>query len=449
MPVISDAVLARAEAEVVPLLQQMVACDTTIAEHDDPPRQERAHQELIAAYLRDIGAEVTLAEPAVEEFRGHPMYRPNQTFEGRPILWARLPGSGGGRSLLFNGHYDTVIADPIADWSHGPWSGDVADGKLYGRGSCDMKGGIACALAMAAALVAEGVELPGDLLFNIVPFEEVNGMGTTATMLRGHRADAAVCCEPTELDTLIACRGVLLGRLTIEGRSAHAEIIQPHHSEGGGVNAIDKLVDVLLALRALNDDWRQRPDKRHWLLSPPSVLTTMAGGGAFASNWPAEAWAILNSCYLPGEADDAGYGSRVMREIEACIDNAAAADSWLRDHRPAVEWLCDFPPEELDREHELVRSARALARRHGAAGELIGFDSWADQVMLMKEGGIPCICLGPGSIGRAHAVDEFVPLADLATCTRIYAELAATWTAGVAAGDTATPERPEEDTWPS
>ena len=118
-PVISDAVLARAEAEVVPLLQQMVALDTTIGEHDDPPKEERRHQELLASYLRDIGAEVELVEPGVEEFRDHPMYRPNQTFEGRPILWARIPGSGGGRSLLFNGHYDTVVADPIADWTHG------------------------------------------------------------------------------------------------------------------------------------------------------------------------------------------------------------------------------------------------------------------------------------------------------------------------------------------
>ena len=446
-PALSDAVLARAEAEVVPLLQQMVALDTTIAEHDDPPRDDRRHQELLAAYLRGVGAEVELFEPALEDFAGHPMYRPDQTFAGRPILWARIAGSGGGRSLLFNGHYDTVVADPVADWTHGPWSGDVADGRLYGRGSCDMKGGIACALAVAAALAAEGVQLPGDLLFNVVPFEEVNGMGTTATMLRGHRADAAVCCEPTELSTLIACRGVLLGRLTVEGRSAHAEIIQPHHSEGGGVNAIDKLLDLLLAVRTLNDDWRLRPDKQHWLLSTPSVLTTMAGGGAFASNWPAEAWAVLNSCYVPGEADEAGYGSRVMREIEACIDAAAASDGWLREHRPTLEWLCDFPPQELDRGHELVRAASAIAARESGSGRLIGFDSWADQVMLMKEGGIPCVCLGPGSIGRAHAVDEFVPLDDLAACTRIYADLAAHWTAG--ADPAPPPERAEETPWPS
>jgi len=432
---VSDRVFARAEAEVVPLVQQMVRFDTTIVEHDDEARQDGEHQAFVAAYLRDLGAEVELFEPAVDEFSGHPMFRPNQTFKGRPILWARIPGTGGGRSLLFNGHYDTVVADPVGEWTHGPWSGEIADGRLYGRGACDMKGGIASALAVAAALVAEGVRLPGDLLFNVVPFEEVNGMGTTATMLRGLRADAAVCCEPTELNTLIACRGILLGRLDVRGRSAHAETIQPHHSEGGGVNAIDKLIDLQLAIRHMNDDWRTRPDKQHWLLSTPYVLTTVTGGGAFASNWPAAAWAILNCCYVPGEADDAGHGSRVMREIEACVDAAADGDGWLRDHRPTIEWLCDMPPEELDREHPLVRSISAIARRQGALdNHLVGFDTWADQVMLIKEGGIPCVCFGPGSIGRAHAVDEFVPIDDLAACTRIYAELAATWTAGAEAG---------------
>ena len=170
---ITDAVLARAEAEVVPILQRMVGFDTTIAEHDDPARDETAHQEFVAGYLRDAGAEVELFEPAVGEFENHPMFRPNQTFTDRPILWARIPWSGGGRSLLFNGHYDTVVADPIEDWSYGPWSGTLANDRLYGRGSCDMKGGIACALAVAGALAGEGVRLPGDLYFNVAPFEEV------------------------------------------------------------------------------------------------------------------------------------------------------------------------------------------------------------------------------------------------------------------------------------
>jgi acetylornithine deacetylase len=427
----SDSLLDRAAAEVVPILKEMVSFDTTIREHDDAPRQERDHQEFLAGYLRELGAEVQLFEPSPDEFRTHSMYRPNQTFEGRPILWARLRGLGDGPSLLFNGHYDTVVVDPIDDWKHDPWGGDVLDGRLYGRGSCDMKGGIAAFLAVAHAFVAEGVRLAGDVCFNVVPFEEVNGMGTTATVLRGYRADAAVCCEPTELNTLIACRGILLGRLEVDGRSAHAEIVQPHHSEGGGVNAIDKMINLLLHIRTMNEDWRKRPDKRHWLLSTPYVLTTVIEGGAFASNWPAMASAILNCCYLPEEADETGYGANVKAELEATVARAAQTDAWLRQHPPRLEWLCDFPPKELDRNHRLVATISTIARRQGIENNrLVGFDTWADQVMLMKEGNIPCVCFGPGSIMNAHAVDEYVPIADLEACTRVYADLVATWTNG-------------------
>lgn len=423
-------VLDEAAAEVVGIVRKMVSFDTVIVEHDDPPHQDAEHQRFLAAYLRDLGLAVELFEPDLATFESHPMYRPGQTFNDRPILWARLPGRGIGRSLLFNGHMDTVQAEPLADWTHDPWGAEIVDGRLYGRGSCDMKGGIAAAIAVIHALVATGTKLDGDLLLNVVPFEEVNGMGTTATMLRGYRADAAVCCEPTELNPLIACRGILLAELSVRGRSAHAEIIQPHHSRGGGVSAIDKLIDLLLGLRRLNQDWAVRPDKQHWLLSTPYVLPTVMRGGSFASNWPAEASALLNVCYLPREVDADGYGSLVKAELESVIAALAATDSWLSENPPRLEWLCDFPALELDRDHPLVTLTQEAAERQGVPGShLVGFDTWADQIMVMKEGGIPCVCFGPGSILNAHAADEFVPLADLEACTRVYADIAVRWTA--------------------
>ena len=192
MTVALERVYQRAAAEVVPVLREMVSHDTTIGEHDDPAREDSAHQAFVAGYLRDLGAEVEVFEPDQPRvLSAIGCSARARSFDGRPIVWARVPGSGSGRSLLFNGHYDTVPADPIADWTTSPWQADIRDGRLYGRGSCDMKGGIAAALAMAHALVAEGVALRGDLLFNVVPFEEVNGMGTIATMLprvpRGRR----------------------------------------------------------------------------------------------------------------------------------------------------------------------------------------------------------------------------------------------------------------------
>ena len=112
-----ERVYSRAAGEVVPILREMVSHDTTIGEHDDPARGDRAHQDFVAGYLRELGAEVELFEPELDEFSAHPMYRPNQTFDGRPIVWARLPGTGGGRSSCSTA---TSTRSRLTRWRSGP-----------------------------------------------------------------------------------------------------------------------------------------------------------------------------------------------------------------------------------------------------------------------------------------------------------------------------------------
>lgn len=420
--------LTFARDEVVPLLQRMVGFDTDAGTHEDPARADSLHQEFVAEYLSDLGAEVELFEPDSSTFDSHPMALPNQTFDGRPILWARFAGNPDGCSLLFNGHYDTVLADPIELWKHHPRSGEIDSGRIYGRGSCDMKGGNAAAIAAIAGLVKAGIELPGDVLINLVPFEEVNGMGTTATMLSGRRADAAVCCEPTELRPLIACRGTMALELKVHGRAAHGEIAQPHHSQGGGVNAIDKLVDLLNALRMLNESWRTRPGKQHPLLSTPFMLPSLLSGGNFWASWPDHGTATFDVTYLPQDVDPTGYGARVRREVEKFVATRADLDDWLVDHRPELNWVVDYPPIEVDAEEPIVGLAcSAVEAQAGVTGRPGGFDSWADQVNLVREGSIPTVLLGPGSIMQAHTTDEYVDVTQLEKAVAVYADIAMRW----------------------
>jgi acetylornithine deacetylase len=424
-----ERVLAEAAREAVRLLPALVRFNTTISEADDPAIDDLAHQEFIAGYLRDLGLEIEMFEPRPEDLDGHRLYRGEHNFRDRPIIWGRLSGEGKGRSLLFNGHFDTVPADPVHLWTHSPWSGDLVDGRIYGRGACDMKGGIAAALGAIHAIAHEGKRLGGDLFVNVAPFEEVSGIGTLATMISGYRADAAVCCEPSELNVIVADRGILIGQLSTVGRSAHAEVGQPHHSVGGAVSAIDKLVDLLHQLRRLNEDWRLRPDKQHGLLTTPYVLCTVIEGGSFASNWPAVAKASLNVCYLPLEADDDGYGGHVKAEIEQFVAAYAATDPWLRLHPPEIAWEADFPPAELDPHHRLVEAITATVSAEGVRGSrVVGYDTWADNATLIREGHIPTVCFGPGSILNAHTVDESVSVAELEACARIYTHLAFRWT---------------------
>jgi acetylornithine deacetylase len=416
--------VAIARREVVPLLQQMLSFDCDIASYDDPPRGDRAHQEFVAGVLEDLGLVVELFEPDSDLFSAHPLAPPGQTFTGRPILWARLPGRGEGPSLMFNGHYDTVPAGPLADWTRSPRGDDVVDGKVYGRGATDMKGGNAAALAAVVGLARAGVELPGDVIINFVPFEEVNGIGTVATVLSGRRADAAIVGEPTELRPVAGARGVMEFEVEVPGRAAHAEIAQPHHSAGGAVNAIDKLVELLLGIRRLNEQWLTQPDKQHPLLSTPRVLPTILEAGTFWASWPASAIAQFDVTYLPGEADSNGGGALVRAEVERHLDHIAATDDWLVDHPPIYRWRTDLPPADIDPDEPIVK----LVVEHSAHPEGVGgLDAWADHVSLVNDGQIPSILLGPGRGEEAHMADEFVSVAALERCTELYINIADAW----------------------
>jgi len=419
----------RAAARAVEIAQALVRFNTTVGDPGHEPIDERACQEYVASLLAPAGFEVDLWEPAVDELRDHPMYRTGQQWRERPIVVARLPGAGGGRSLMFNGHIDTVPAGDREPWSVDPWAGELRDGRLYGRGACDMKGGVAAMIAAALA-IAEGERPDGDLLVAVVTDEEVNGMGTIAAIRRGYRADAAVVPEPTGLDIWIAFRGILVGEVEVSGRPGHVEVAQPHWSRGGAVNAIHLMLGVAATLRGLDDEWRTRPDKQHPLCSTSEVNVTTIAGGDYFSNVPERCRATINVCYVPGEEAADGFGGRVKAEIEERLRTAAKLHGWMAEHPPRISWLVDFPPGEIDAGEAVVRELRGLAGEMGGAPRVLGLDTWDDTVSLIREAGMPSVSFGPGSNDQAHAVDEFVTVDELERCAALLARFGARWCSG-------------------
>lgn len=414
-------------ARALEIAQRLIAFDTTVDEPGDMPRAEAACQEYVAALLDGGGFDVDVWEPAVEAMRDHPMYREAQHWRDRPIVVGRLAGTGGGRSLMFNGHIDTVPAGPLADWTTDPWTPTVRGGRLYGRGACDMKGGVA-AMLDAALAIAEGERPSGDLVVEVVTDEEINGMGTIAAIRRGHRADAAVVPEPTQLDIWIAFRGILVGELEVAGRKGHVEVAQPHWSQGGAVNAVHEMLRALDWLRELDGRWRKRPDKQHPLCSTGEVNVTTIAGGDFYANVPELCRATLDVCYVPGEEDASGYGGRVKAEIERHLD--ALRDDWLAEHPPRLRWLVDFPPAEIPADDPIVTElAEVVADTIGRTPAVLGLDTWDDTVSLIREADMPSVSFGPGSNDQAHAVDEFVELEQLAACARALTAFARAWCA--------------------
>lgn len=424
---VSSGARGEAAAAVVEIAEKLIEFDTTV---DTPPgvspRHEKGCQEYLAGLLSDAGFEVDLWEPSVADYESHPNYLEGQSWDRRPNLAARLRGSGDGRSLMLNGHIDTVPAGDPINWTSDPWVPVIRDGRLYGRGACDMKGGVASMVAAAIAVSRSKCPLTGDLLVTTVTDEEVNGLGTVAMLDRGYRADAAVVPEPNDLEIHIAFRGILVGELSVPGRAGHVEIAQRHWTEGGGVNAISELRYLLDQLDRLTAEWRGRPDKQHPLCSTSEVHVTRVQGGDFSANIPATAKATLNICYVPGEEDSGGGGGRVRAEVERYLHHASAADRWLAEHPPAIRWDVDYPPAELDPSDPLPTAIADLLERQGIEARLRGLDTWDDTASLIIAG-IPAVSFGAGSNDQAHAVDEYVDIEQLRQHASLLTDLVTSW----------------------
>jgi acetylornithine deacetylase len=411
------------EADLVALTTELIGFDTTARDLGDPARDERALQEHLAQRLRAAGAEVELVTYGPGVPGSERQVPPALDFTDRPQLIARFraaaaPEPDGARALVFNGHVDAVSCEPVEAWTSDPLAAVVRDGRLYGRGACDMKGGVAAMVVAAEVLAALDVPLAGELVVNTVTDEEYCGAGAAACVAAGLRADAAIIPEPTTLQTWTGCRGILSPTITVAGRPGHAEVAQPHWRDGGAVNAIDKMALVLEEVRALHADWQARPAHVHPLMSPPSIVTTMISGGEWWVSFPASCRATLDITYLPVQADADGFGTRVEAEVEAAVARACERDDWLAAHPPQVTWSVDLPPNEVAADTPVVASlARAAARCDRDEPRIATLDSWYDASNFTRIAGIPAVAFGPaGELdGRPipHTIDECVPVADL------------------------------------
>jgi acetylornithine deacetylase len=424
---VCEEIEARRE-ELVALASTLIAFDTTARSPGDPARDEVKLQEYLAGRLRDAGAELDLFEPDAKVLQGKPLVPPGLDFAGRPQLIARQRGRLRGPSLLLNGHIDVVSPEPRAAWTSPPFAPEVRDGRLYGRGACDMKGGIAAMVLAVETLASLGLGLGGDLIVATNTDEESSGAGGTALVEHGLRADAGIVTEPTGFDTWIACRGSEYGVVHVPGRAGHAEVSQPGWRDGGAVNAIEKAVVVLEAIASLRRDWSTRPGLEHPLLARPSLLATMARSGDWAVTYPSSAELTIAVMYLPAQADERGWGADVRAEVEQWIAReTAGADDWLSVHPPQVEWWPNaVMPFAIPRSEPIVSTMLDAARDIGHPGVVGGLDSWYDGATLTKLAGIPSIAFGPPGfategVSVAHMIDEYVPVDGLIACAQAIA----------------------------
>lgn len=388
---------------------------------------------FVAGFYEQLGADVDLfaIEPGRENAVG---------------VWK---GTGGGRSLIYNGHVDTVPPGDPGNWTSGsPFSGKIESDRIWGRGSTDMKGGVLAQAFAALAIANAGVRLAGDLILEAEVGEEVMDhlCGTTAIIERGYRAEAAVVSEPSAPPDALAIVPITSGlwwfSVTVRGKATHASMRGETFRAGGlgpevGVNAIDKGVQIFQAIRQLEDQWGLT--KRHPLFAPghftihPGVVT--GGPRGVLVPFVVSEFMTIEYCiwYHPDEKPE-----DVRREVEEHIRRTAELDPWLRDHPPETEWKLNWPASVVSPDHPIVDAVGAAHERaaRGTRFEgrppIRGFAAVEDTAFL-NIGGIPAISYGPGDIRVAHADDEYVLIDELVTTTKTYAMLALDW-CGVAGG---------------
>jgi acetylornithine deacetylase/succinyl-diaminopimelate desuccinylase family protein len=347
-------------------------------------------------------------------------------YPGRPNVVGTLGGRSGGRSLILNGHVDVVPAGDPANWTRDPFGGDIADGKIWGRGTVDMKGGLGAMLSAVKAVQQCGIYLKGDLILESVVDEETGGPGTAQTIERGYRADAAIVVEPTGLTVNPVEGGLEWLRLVVRGVAGHsASRYRTVHAGGQGtaVNAIEKMAKVLAAVQELERHWGNT--KRHPLLPAgittinPGVMIGGTGGGengipnvlTAVSTFPDYCSLELSLKYLPNERTE-----DVRAEFEDYIARVAAADPWLRDNPPELEWGIrgvSFPPAETPESHPLLAVlSNAAEAATGQPAIHKGIIAVTDLAWL-GGAGIPGAIFGPGALGNAHGDNEHIGIADL------------------------------------
>jgi len=416
-------------------LPGLLATLSDLVAFDSSGGREVEIQEQMAALLAEAGMETDLWEIDLPALREHPAFAAELDRERALGLVGRA-GHGRGPALILNGHVDVVPAGEPERWSSPAFRATLRDDRVFGRGTADMKGGLACAIAAVRALRQAGIELEGSVLIHSVVGEEDGGMGTLATLLRGHTGDAAIVLEPTELVIAPAQAGAANFRITIPGRAAHGAL------RTEGVDPLERFALIHGAVRQLETERNER--LRHPLFANMELPFAICIGTVRAGIW---ASTVAESLVMEGRfglapGEDT---ARARRELESCIAAAAVRDPWLRDHPPTLEWWgARFEPAQIDSGHRLVTTlSSALTAATDRPARVRGMPYGADMHLLVHEGDIPTVLFGPGDVRTAHAPDEFVPVAELEAVTRTLV-LTLIRTCGVHGAPRAhTPESPE------
>lgn len=358
--------------QLLQTLSSLVAINSVSPAYQNGPGEAR-----IAAWIRDFFEHRRIK------------VREQEVLPNRPNIIASIPGKNPGRRLILEAHTDTVSTSGM---SIPPFEPRIEEGKLFGRGSCDTKGGLAAMMEAVASVHAEGITPPCEVWLAAVVDEEFSYRGVVK-LCEGLRADAALVAEPTEMRAVISSKGVLRWRIGMRGKAAHSG--KPHL----GINAINHMARIVLALETEHENLAGKP---HPLLGPATLNTGVIQGGVQVNFVPDLCTIEVDRRLLPGESPGVVLEA-VQRILDALMARHTDMDAFMEPPMLADEALNTAP------DNAAAKLAGELLGNAGLNPELCGVPFGSDASKLSRQG-IPSLVIGPGSIDRAHAAVEYVEL---------------------------------------
>jgi acetylornithine deacetylase len=398
--------------QVIHLIQEMVRLPSYEGEGEV--------QTFITRWWRARGIEPDIWEPDIQQLNAHPAYVDvDYDYHGRPNQVVIFEGQGGGHSLALNGHTDVVPVDP-APWTYGdPWSGEYVDGRVYGRGSVDMKGGIAGGMILMDALLETGIKLKGDLQMQFVVDEENGGNGTLDAILHGYRGDATIFLEPTSPNFLvISSRGAQFFRINVPGKEAPIE-----HTRTT-VNVIEKAFLLFQAVQSYAS-WRAAGADHplyDWDPTKIPVAVCKIQAGSWPSTFPSLCFMEGSLECLPGEDIET-----TKEQFKAYLLEAASQDDWLKENPPQIEWFgLRFESAETASDSALITEfTRSYQRVTGNLPAILG-GGGSDLRLPILYADSPSALFGPTG-GAIHSTDEYVDVDSVMEVMRVLGRFILDW----------------------
>jgi acetylornithine deacetylase len=389
----------------------------------EPSRRyhEGTAQAIVVEKCRELGLDIDLWEIGDQSLKNHPHFHSDRNdFSSSPNLVAVKKGSGGGRSLILNSHIDVVPEGNIEDWEDEPYSGMIKDGKVYGRGATDMKGGTVALLLAIEAIIKTNISLKGDLIFQSVIEEESGGTGTLAAILRGYQADGAIIPEPTNMKLFPWQQGSIWFRINVKGKSAHGG------TRYEGVSAIEQAMTVIEAIQKLEkhrNEIHQHDLYKHLPIPIPINIGKISGG-----NWPSS---VPDSVIMEGRLGIAPTESveAAQQSLRNCLTELQETNEWLRTNPVELEWFgARWLPGNMELDHPLLQVMQEPYKKVVHENPIIEASPWGtDGGYLSGVGHIPTIVFGPGKTELAHEANEYIEIEKIKQAAHIIALTVLNW----------------------